>query len=125
MTPLPGQYEYCPGSDAISWAIRVLLLRGAVTADNSEAAPLKVGLLGLQNVMTSACIEFHTCAHASVVTAHFQLPISESDIANCSHILHKISCTTSLMVEANECAVTACTLIRATICLSKLPYTPA
>ena len=47
--PLPGQYEYCPGSDAISWAIRVLLLRGAVTADNSEAVPLKVGLLGLQN----------------------------------------------------------------------------
>ena len=61
-------------------------------------------------------MEFHTCAHASVVTAHFQLPISESDIANCSHILHKISCTTSLMVEVNECAVTAGTLIRATIC---------
>ena len=31
----------------------------------------------------------------------------------------------SLMVEANERAVTACTVIRATICLSKLPYTPA
>ena len=53
MTPLPGQYEYCPGSDAISWAIQVLLLRGAVTADNSEAAPLKVGLLGLQSVIYS------------------------------------------------------------------------
>ena len=79
----------------------------------------------IHNVMTSACMEFHTCAHASVVTAYFQLPISESDTTNCSHILHKISCTTSLMVEANECAVTACTLIRATICLSKLPYTPA
>ena len=60
MTSLPGQYEYCPGSDAISWAIRVLLLRGAVTADNSEVAPLKVGLLGLQLYIATVGAKAHT-----------------------------------------------------------------
>ena len=68
VTPLPGQYEYFPGSDAISWAIRVLPRRGAVTADNSEAVPLKVGLLGLQKYVKAFC-----CVH---IINYAQLPMA-------------------------------------------------
>ena len=87
MTPLPGQYEYCPGSDAISWAIRVLLLRGAVTADNGEAAPLKVGLLGLQRYM---CVYVHVYTHVDrFIHSHTCGVIPEVTIYNAKATAHK------------------------------------
>ena len=75
VTPLPGQYEYCPGSDAISWAIRVLLLRGAVTADNSEAAPLKVGLLGLQVCILRMCVSVYFVISVIIIYRREQFPL--------------------------------------------------